>query len=65
VTTLGVESAKQQAADHDNDSGCGDDSASSYGSSSSSSSSGSNGTSSELNDTTTVSDRPAADNGKC
>jgi len=67
VTTLTAE--MKQAADHDNDSGCGDDSASSYGSSSSSSSS-SNGTASELNDTTTAavigaSDRPAGDNGKC
>jgi len=58
----------KQTADHDNDSGCGDDSASSYGSSSSNNSS--NGTASELSDATTVavlgaSNRPSGDNGKC
>jgi len=66
VTTLCGE--MKQVVEHDNDSGCGDDSASSYGSSSSSSN-GSNGTASELHDNAAAAvngaaNIPAADNGK-
>jgi len=63
VTTLTADS--KHAADHDNDSGCGDDSASSYGSNSSN-----NGTASELGDATTAvgasnrSTPPTENNGK-